>query len=254
MFTKKLKKAALATAITASLGAGSVANADIVDNPTFQLLGAVVVWGGSDTGQAMVNDFVISDGTTTTDLIGDNVQPLITGTLTNYDPTGIINTTDVDLDPDGNGILDATLSAFSPTGGHLNNPTQVQTSSFYVASNTNFSINATVIGTPANQAAIQRTLSVTLDDSGDLNSFGNNARLPYDPATDSPFLINDTTLDAIDGQTVFAGTRGTADTFGTIAEQSVRFDHQYSLVESAANFNSGPQTYTAEVTYAIAIP
>lgn len=257
MFTKKLKKAALATAITASLGAGSVANASVIDNPVFELLGAVVVWGGSDDGSTwQVNDFIIGDGSTGTDLIPTDVNPVVTGELTLFAPTGeLISTSGIDLqDTSGDGIIDtlATIPGINE-GGLVHSASATQSSSFYVASNTAFSISASIIsGDTDSLNNISRTMTVTEDGNADVSqTFGSAAQLP---ATDINAAIsgNGPLSNILSSGLVFTGDRPTATAPGSIAAQSVQFTNTYSLVNQ--EFSAGPQTYEAVVSYTVAIP
>lgn len=260
MFSKNLKKAALATAITASLGAGSVANASVIDNPVFQILGAVVVWGGDGAGGAMASDFIIDNGTGGQDLIGGgtNVTPVMTGSLDSFSPTGLISTGGFIQDADNDGVIDS-LAEFAVTGtpgapGLDVDGSAAQSSSFYVASNTVFNITATVTGDAASLNAISRDMAVT--ESGDDGiAYGANARMPYDTAAESAHILNEGALSLLSGGAdVFLGSQSTAEAAGSIAEQSVRFTNTYSLAADAADFSTGPATYAAEVTYTIAIP
>ena len=261
MFTRKLKKAALATAITASLGAGSVANASVIDNPIFQVLGAVVVWGSDGGTGLQVNDFIINDGTSGgSDLIGSDVLPLVTGTLTQYNPSpnGITINGETAGDLDGNGSIDASemLTEFLPSVTLPNNPSNSQSSSFYVASNTAFNISAIATGDPSNLAAIQRAMTVTTDSSGSAVAFGTEAQIP-DDGTPTFGIQNDGLLTAISGASgtpVYIGNRQTALNPGSIAEQSVQFTNTYTVDPGAFGLDQGPQTVSATITYTVAIP
>lgn len=261
MLKNSLKKAALATAITASLGAGSVANASILDQPVFQILGAVVVWGGDGSGSnGMVRDFIIDNGSGGVDLIGGtalDVTPVMTGSLDSFSPVGLTAGTGINMDTDGNGVVDAsdTMAEFGPGEGGLNvDASAAQTSSFYVASNTVFNITATATGTgdSGSLAAIERTMSVDLDGDDGI-PFGSAAKLPYSDAV-AAFPGNGAALTSLTGVDVFVGEDSTAAATGSIAQQSVRFTNTYSLTTAAASFANGPATYSADVTYTIAIP
>jgi len=112
------KKLALAGGVAASLMA-TTAYASVIDRPFFQVLGVVVVWGGTD--------FQNSSGTAGADLIGDDVYSVVTGSLTPISDGGTAADGSAVFDPvtgettggtftDGGtaGVLDAadTLTAF----------------------------------------------------------------------------------------------------------------------------------------------
>jgi len=174
------KKFALAGGVAASLLAGT-AYASVIDRPFFQVLGVVVVWGGTDFGDAtngvdangdpipapgqapVVSDFVLltpASGSAGADLIAGDVFSVVTGSLDPISTAGTAVDPNAVVDPitgetsggaftDGGtsaGVLDAgdTLAAFG-----LNANTDVadglvasHNSSFYVASNAAFDIFA----------------------------------------------------------------------------------------------------------------
>lgn len=258
MYTNSLKKAALATAIVTSLGAGSVANASIIDQPVFQIMGAVVVWGGDGNGTAgSVRDFIIDHASGDIDLIAGDVQPVMTGNLDDFSPNPHGTTSGIDLDSNGDGVIDGSdsLTEFGPTeGGLAVSASAVQESSFYVASNTTFSISATAVATgdATSLEKIERTMAISV--SGDDGiPYGTAARLPYTGPAESHILLEGT-IDQLTGGDVFVGDASTAQGAGSIAEQSVRFTNSYSLTNDGADFSNGPAVYSADVTYTIAIP
>ena len=160
-----LRKLAIAgTALTAMMA--STATASVIDRPFFQVLGVVVVWGAdgntSTSDAPIVSDFIVGLGAAGgTDLIAGDVHTVLTGTLDPIDSTSTdINTAGfdpvtgavsggvfTDTAAGTTGVLDAsdTLSAFEIDANTdvngIGNDTH--TSSFYVASNTNFEIRAT---------------------------------------------------------------------------------------------------------------
>ena len=266
-----LRKLVLAgTAVAALLGAP--AQASIVDNPQFRVLGLVIVWGAdSATGTTpVVSDFIIDDaaGAGDSDLIAGDVHAVVTGTLTPLAPgsaftgsvgvEGTTNTASIT-----NGVLDAgeSLTAFTLTGttdvdldGDLE-----QNSSFYVASNTNFSISGEAQLDPSSDAfalsdvGFEMTLAptgVATTDGG--LTFGVDAQDPQGVFQSVP------TLDDMGPNTlIYDGTSGrrTAATPGSIADQSVRFDATYTLGGAAGyDLSLGAGTLTANVEYTVFVP
>lgn len=259
MLQRNLKKAVLMTAIAGAIGASSVANASIIDQPVFKILGAVVVWGGNAAGDAFeVNDFMVKSGTTTLDLIAANVQPVITGQLTSF-PSGtgsadlLLEGTSIDTDNNGVLDLDDSLAAFSPSSS-LTGLSSQQTSSFYVASNTAFTIQATATAADSTHLSkITRAMSVETSGaaSGNLN-FGSKSQLP-NPNTTTAVTGDGVLTNLSTSPLVYTATRKTATAAGSIAEQSVRFTNTYGL---AGNTGLSAETgdITATITYTIAMP
>lgn len=254
--------------------AGLVAQAQaaVVDRPTFRTRGMVIVWGGSNGGGVpLVNDLYIeNDSGGYTDLISGDVQPVITGTLTPVSDVVLnssISVSNQTIEDDGNGVLDAndSLSPFSPQETLTLDYESVFKSSFYVASNIAFSIQAVaqIDGAASDADAelvdIIRTMEVErsglVEESGTLR-FGDAARFPH---TDNhPYagvvMSNNGYLSKLaTKQTVFAGNRGTADGPGTIAEQSVRFTNTYEIPAGQA-FHKGAMAISASVVYTVAVP
>lgn len=269
------KKLALAGGIAASLMA-TTAYASVIDRPFFQVLGVVVVWGGTDfdenTGTApVVSDFVLltpASGTAGADLIGGNdadVFAVVTGSLTPISDSGTAADGTAVFDPvtgetsggafadNGTaGVLDAadTLSAFGidastdVAGGLVGS----HNSSFYVASNAAFDIfaqSSNVVATGdfltdgLNDSNIAFAMSITASGDDGL-AFGASAQ---DPSTGGTGVV--TTIDSLDDistqSKVFDGGRKTAATTGALAAQSVRFNSVYTLDSDTAT--AGTQGY-----------
>jgi len=256
-----LKKALLAGA--ALIGMCAVpAQASIVDNPHFKVLGLVIVWSGDASGNPVVNDFVIGTGSGGTDLIGGlgtaDGTAVVTGTLNQRPALTGQNDFDVDSVP-GVGTLDASaaFSAFT-----LDETTDVSvdnelSSSFYVASNTPFNISAnatdTTVGTTDfTLANVAFAMSHTNADAGDVNNpdFGIAAN-----ATVGSVQTGFDTLADLDGSTVFVGSDKTAATRGSIMEQSVRFDVTYTLGGAQGyDLSLGAGEIEADVVYTVFVP
>lgn len=264
---RKLIAASVATAALL----GVPAQADIVDNPQFRVLGLVIVWGDTagESGQPTVSDFIIGNGSGGTDLIGDDVHAVVTGTLSSvptslpvgdeFAVTGAVGAT---------GVLDAStgFSAFE-----IDDTTDVtlgedlsHTSSFYVASNTAFNLNAnatetTPVGAGFELSDVSFSLSVTVSGDDGLD-FGDNAQFPH--SDDSPTGGVVTTVDSLDDMEaadtlVFEGDRLTAASAGSIADQSVRFDAEYTLAgQSGAGYDlsDGTGEIETEVVFTVFVP
>jgi hypothetical protein len=254
---------------------GAPAQASIVDNPQFRVLGLVIVWGADDTGAApIVSDFVINSavGAGDADLIAGDVNAVVTGTL-NPTAASVGGATNI-VDGAGTvlqsstGVLDATdsFSAFN-----LDADTDIsvdgleQSSSFYVASNTAFNINA--VATPTTEdgftlADVGYSLSVTQAGNDGL-AFGSAAQLPGGASVldaDGREIGGvDTSINTLAAMTgaapVFVGAQRTAGTVGSIAEQSVRFDATYTLGgTNGYDLSQGAGEVEANVVYTVFVP
>jgi len=268
------KKLALAGASVAMLF-GSTANASVIDSPFFQVLGVVVVWGGTSATDAtpIVNDFVLltpASGEAGADLIGGATVDGFTIVTGDLDST--IGGEDFSDDND-DGVLDAgdSLASFS-----LDNTVDSSglvssyTSSFYVASNAAFDIYAEADVAPVAtgdwdeltgaDALTNDKISYSFGpalDGGDVETgtqgtvnYGANAQDPS--AATQPTL---TTLDDIDGAPtpVFRGGTRTASARGSLASQSVRFDAEYALDEGY-DLSLGVGSVTTNVVYTVYVP
>ena len=250
------KKAVVSAAVLASLGVIGTANADVVDSPKFKILPIVVVWGGDGSGATEVGDFLISTGAATDiDLVNGDVTPLITGTLNTFAPTGTAGVTvdGNDLDSNSDGTLDASDALTSPlTAGSTVAQTGANslTSSFFVASNTAFKINATSapVGTTtaADLALISHTMGVDADDTGSTFSYGSSATANVtEPYPGGTLAALTTGADVIQ-----VGKTATAS--GNIAAQSVRITNTYSVGGvSAGGLEVDPADLEATVTYVV---
>ena len=257
------------TAAAAVLGAP--AQASIIDNPQFRVLGLVIVWGANaaDSGTPIVSDFIIGDTAGGTDLIADDVHAVVTGTLLSTPatvPTG--GEFEVSGAVGATGVLDATAAGFGAftiddtTDVTLGNDL-TQRSSFYVASNTAFNISAVASvaagTTPVNFALedIGYSLSVTQSGTGDGLDFGADAQFPHTGDSATAGVV--TTIDSLDDMStstdVFVGNRLTAATPGSIAEQSVRFDAVYTLGGTAGyDLSDGSGVIETDVVYTVFVP
>ncbi|NBC20278.1 MAG: hypothetical protein GVY06_04405 [Alphaproteobacteria bacterium] len=274
------KKALLAGAALA-VATAAPAQASIVDNPHFKvlgLLGLVIVWGAdaSDTAP-VVSDFVIDTGTGTTaaasgdaDLISDDVHTVITGSLSptpdSLSDGSMLSVTDATsggafTDGGTTGQLDA-ADAFTAFG--LDGTTDIAAdgaemeSSFYVASNTAFAIDAEASATTSDNFALTDVgFDMAVTQSGDDGlAFGSAAQFPHSGGAGGGVSGSISTLDDLStAANVFTGDQRTAASTGSIADQSVRFDVTYSLGGAAGyDLSMGAGEIEADVTYTVFVP
>ena len=242
------------------------AQASIIDNPQFRVLGLVIVWGAdaADSGNPVVSDFIIDDGSSS-DLIAADVHAVVTGTLLSTPATTATGDEFAISGAVGAaGVIDA-FNAFQ-----LDDTTDVSlddelshTSSFYVASNTAFSINAaatenTPVGAGFELEDVGFDLSVELNGDDGL-AFGSAAQFPHTDDSDTAGVVTSVeTLEDMATETlVFAGNRLTAASGGSIAQQSVRFDAEYTLAgQSGAGYDlsDGTGEIETEVVFTVFVP
>ncbi|MEN0077909.1 MAG: hypothetical protein AAF753_02245 [Pseudomonadota bacterium] len=261
----KLKKALLAgAALVAALG--TPAQASILDNPHFRVLGLVIVWSGDASGDPIVSDFVIGTGSGGDDLIAADGRAVVTGQL-QQTPTSLAGASTFDVTSPGSapnfqdngtaGVLDAadTFDAFTLTPStDVSAPGAELKSSFFVASNTPFNILADAdVNTATGDftlASVGFAMSHTNDDPAQTN-FGDDANASVG-ANEAGF---DDLGDFETEATIFTGTVRTADTPGTIMDQSVRFDVTYTLGGAAGyDLSMGAGEIDADVTYTVFVP
>lgn len=256
----------------------------MVDAPHFKVLGTVIVWGADQaSGAPIVSDFVIDTGTGGTgassgdaDLIAGDVHTVVTGSLVRTQdavnsavgsmPYIIDNTGSgsINTDSNGDGILtDAdSFSAFALTGAADERVNTTQTrSSFYVASNVPFAIDAQAQSPVGFNGAVVLAvtwleMSVTRTGNDGI-PFGSAAQFPHSAgATGGVDPIRRlTTLRTPDR--VFEGNQPTAASRGSITDQSVRFDLTYTI--NAANLRGydlslGTFDFEVDMVYTVYVP
>ncbi|MEO0881740.1 MAG: hypothetical protein AAFY34_03310 [Pseudomonadota bacterium] len=270
----KLRKLMLAGGAVAAL-ASVPAQGAVVDNPQFRVLGLVIVWGadgfGSTANAPVVSDFVIDNdaGSNDADLITTDVHTVVTGSLTpttdavatNATPFDVTGTGAFSTDINSDGVLDAsdTFGAFTLNTDNDIDVDLEQNSSFYVASNTAFSINGSATAGPDADTFtlddISWTMTVqTAPLAGDTDTFGGASQ---DPQGVIPATVADLgDFGAAPGALVYDGTAGraTAATPGTILEQSVRFDVTYTLGTGGYDLSQGTGQIEADVVYTVFVP
>lgn len=264
--------------------AAPAVQADISDNPGFNVPPLIIVWSADAAGNApIVSDFVIGQvGGADTDLISDDAFTVITGSLTSTSggvatggfpldvtgsPSGDFNT-----DTDGDGSLDAddTLSPFE-LDADFDVTSSTPRSSFYVASNAPFSISAEVTNVDVDPVftgfsnaflgfvdVLMEVAPVGAARTDDGFTYGAAAQPPHSGGELSGFSTPVDLLDLLNTPTtVFTGDQRTAATPGSIAEQSVRFDVSYPLVGATIvgyDLSLGILDFGVTVEYTVFVP
>ncbi len=272
---------AIAAAFAGLLPLASIA--DVSDRAGFKVIGAVVVWSADDGGSAPTAvDFIIDTGSGTSattsgdaDLIASDTHTVVTGSLVSTAdavnsagtmPFLLEDTTSGDFNTDTNsdGITNASDS-FTPLGidGSTDASVNAATSrsSFYVASNAPFAIDADTDfpNSGINWLMMQITrldMSVTLSGDDGL-AFGSAAQFPHSAGTTGGMTSFPNLFSLLNGRNVFTGDQRTAASRGNLADQSVRFDVAYSI--GAANLSGydlslGTYDFEVDVTYTVFIP
>ena len=275
-------------AMPLAMGLGSVlygaAQADTIDRPHFELEGLVIVWAADAAGAApVVSDFIVDSGNGTSaagsgdvDLIASDAYAVVTGTLISTldgvaSATGgmpfILTDTgygSIDTDTNGDGVVSG-ADAFTSFGIQDISDARVdavrQSSSFYVASNVPFAIDAQAF-TPSTFTEFILLLitrvQLSVSQAGDDGlAFGTSAQLPHSGGATAGFAPSLRLWDLRTPQNVFTGNQRTAAAPGTLADQSVRFDAEYAI--AAANLagydlSLGTFDFQVEVGYTVYVP
>lgn len=257
--------------LVASAAAVTPANASIIDRPHFKVLGVVIVWAADSNGTAaMATDFIIDDdaGVADTDLILEDGRTLVTGELTaTPDAASSAGLGSVlQLERNGSEFQSvntnsaANFSAFDVTDATLTSDNLTYESSFYVASNTPFAIDAEIAAN-----SLEESGDLTAENVGylfDVSVSGTDGTGPnsltYGGNAQNPGTATGTATDLKDLETktqVFNGTQRTAAQAGTIVSQSVRFDATYTLgAGTAYDLSQGAGEVKADVVYTVYVP
>ena len=256
--------------------------ASVTDSPAFNVIGAVIVWSADNGGSAPVAvDFITNTGTGATaaasgdtDLIAGDSHTVVTGSLVStFDGVNSAGTMPFRIedpingnfitDSNGDGITNASdsFSAFDLTGS-TNAAVDGTTSrsSFYVASNTPFSIDAQSQFSPGTSFIFLfiTTLDMAVTLSGDDGlSFGSAAQYPHSAGPNGGLTGTRTLWSLFGGANVFTGNQRTAASRGSIADQSVRFDLAYSIGAGSLtgyDLSLGTFDFEVDVTYTVYIP
>lgn len=273
-------KALLAIVCASALPIASTAS--VTDSPAFNVIGAVIVWSADNGGSAPVAvDFITNTGTGATaaasgdtDLIAGDSHTVVTGSLVStFDGVNSAGTMPFRIedpingnfitDSNGDGITNASdsFSAFdltADTNAAVDGTTS--RSSFYVASNTPFSIDAQSqfsAGTSFIFLFIT-TLDMAVTLSGDDGlAFGSAAQYPHSAGPNGGLSGTRTLWSLFGGANVFTGNQRTAASRGSIADQSVRFDLAYSIGAGSLtgyDLSLGTFDFEVDVTYTVYIP
>lgn len=265
----------LGAVATLGLGLGSLAQASIIDRPAIKVEGVVIVWGAdASSNTPIASEFMIQNNGANQDLIAGDTHTVVTGTLDALDMTysndtgatlriqRIANGPNQNTASNGDRVTDANDS-FTPF--ELNNRTDVRTvrseieSSFYVASNKAFNIDAvaSATGNPADLNLIRLRMRMTRTGTDAGLSFGASAQIPHTGNTNRSGVqhVNFRRLSTMTGgYNIFSGNRRTALAPGTIADQSVRFDQTYRWNTGNIDLSQGVFDVEAEVVYTVFIP
>lgn len=280
-----LEYRAILAGMVTSMGLGiNAAYADVIDRPHFEREGIVIVWAADPGSNApVVTDLILDTGTGTSaagsgdvDLISADTHTVVTGSLLSTNDgvasaTGgmpfLLTNTDrgtINTDTNGDGVISGE-DAFTAFGLQEITDARVdavrQYSSFYVASNVPFAIDAQAF-TPSTFTEfilLQITrVQMSMTESGDDGlAFGASAQLPHSGGATSGFAPSLRLWDLRFPRNIFTGNRRTAAAPGTIAEQSVRFDAEYAI--AAANLTGydlslGTFDFEVEVVYTVYVP
>lgn len=269
MSFRKLLLAGAALATSTAMTA-MPAQASIIDRPHFKVLGVVIVWAANDADGStpIATDFVIGDASDT-DLIAADGRTVVTGSLTpTEDAAGVaaagysaLSGSSVTIDSNADGELSSadSFAAFDVTSESITGAALVYNSSFYVASNTAFGINAEL--QPGAVEAGDFTLADVAYDFTSTRT-GTDGALTFGAnATDVGATGNFTepaNLGAFTAGTptqIFQSTERTAATAGNIVSQSVRFDAEYTLGSALGyDLSQGAGSIEAEMAYTVYVP
>lgn len=276
--TNVARFAGLSLALLMQAG-GQDASAQMAASPRFQVDGLVIVWGADGPapgGRApIVSDFIVDTGTGDTaatsgdvDLINGDVHTVVSGSLVPVSAAAL----DADGIPirvrnvDGGGFTfnaqPGATDLFDAFGLRDNSGIDTRraelTSSFYVASNTAFAIDAEArpLGTTTAAEFNNIRLRLRVTESGnDGLAFGNAAQFPHSGGTAGGSRANGRRLSSLTTpRRVFVGNQATARVRGSIAQQSVRFDLRYRYNSGVYSLSDGIINASAEVTYTVYVP
>ena len=247
---------------------------DMVDRPHFKVDGVAIVWAADSSGNTPIaSDFIIENGGTNVDLIGTDVHTVVTGSLDALDgsfPDGAGATLRIQNIPGSGNQTTRQGDRFTSSSDTLNPfrldaTTDVRTirsdilSSFYVATNKAFNIDvvASSVGNPADLNLIRLRMRMTESGTDGVLSFGTAAQLPHTGNTNASGMqwggYRRLSL-LTGGSDIFQGNRRTAETPGSIADQSVRFDLDYRWNTGNIDLSDGTFDVEAEVVYTVYIP
>ncbi len=276
-------------AVLAVLAAGSApGTAQTRDNVGFKVIGAVIVWGADGPGNGaleppVVKEFIIDTGSGTsaltsgdTDLIAGDANTVITGSLVpTFDAASGPATASTPFqisgasggggstDSNGDGLLTPadTFDSFGVTEAtDVGVNTLAASSSFYVASNVPFAIDAQAqfagIYDLILLFSIRFEMNIVQSGTDSGMSFGSAAQYPHSGGGKGGVSTSVTRMNQLlSPRNVFTGNQRTAASRGSIAEQSVRFDVSYRIDNvSGYDLSIGTFDMTASVIYVVYVP
>lgn len=212
-----------AALLGAALGSGFAAHSDIVHTPTFKVDGKIVVWGGHPPGSLPAGR------------LGDTISGKITPPAPN--PSHIVQTAH----------LTPTHPQDTPIYT-LGDPS----STFYVASNTAFNIDAALADPVSDTSeALRASLLIKVDIRGDGTvPFGTKAQYPHTGGARGGLPAKTITLaDLRQSTRVFTGNQRTAKSPGSIAEQSIRF-----TMSTRNTIGAESKAHAHDIVYTVFIP
>lgn len=266
-FRKLLLAGAATTAASATFITPT--QAAIIDRPHFKVEPIIIVWAVADVDDStdpLVTDFIVGSGGGT-DLIADDGRAVLTGSLVSgalESTEDALGTLDAEIALGGN-VIDletpSSLTAFNPMTASITSGSQnlAWDSSFYVASNTPFSIEALISGASVTTVgsdfslddigyslAVTETASTGFTHGNAAQSIGGSF-----PTINNLGDLEDTSTVVYDG--LSGGTR-TAASSGTIRSQSVRFDATYTFLDGNYDLSEGSGEIQADVVYTFFTP
>lgn len=254
--------------------AAQPAMTDMVDRPHFRIDGMAIVWAADSAGTTPIaSDFIVEHNGVSTDLIGTDVHTVVTGSLDALDASfadGTGATLRIQNIPGSGNQTTRQGDRFTSSSDvlnpfRLNNNTDVRTirsdilSSFYVATNKAFNIDVTAssVGDPADLNLIRLRMRMAESGNDGGLSFGSAAQLPHSgnsPASGMQWGGYRRLSALTGGSDIFRGNRRTAETPGSIVDQSVRFDLDYRWNTGNIDLSDGTFDVEAEVIYTVYIP
>lgn len=254
---RKLLLAGAATTV-ASATFITPTQAAIIDRPHFKVEPIIIVWATDVSGDvAIVTDFLVGSGPTPTDLINEDGYAVQTGSLsTTSDSYGTIsalmNVDGIHSDVDVANAVAGALGAFAASetvSGSSN--TQTWQSSFYVATNTAFSINAQATPSIEDGDFAVEDIGFELAKNFGTGEDGGETWGAQSQDPGGSFTSVSDLSDLASATLVYDGTGGTrtASGSGTISQQSVRFDATYTFAPEGYDLSMGSGEIQADVVY-----
>lgn len=198
--------------------------ASIEHRVAFKVEGTVILWGETHTAADIQQSVEFQSADDLIQPVSYDAPIATTGTLVPIAAANLL-------------AANAFPLAQSETSGHT----------FYVASNTAFNIRSDV---SAVSEGLRDTVNVDISVSAGQGHYGKSAQLPH--TTNNGVTAGIHTLrDMQASPVIYSGTRKTAVRPGSIADQSVRFDIEYT---ASADENHARAFASQDVVYTVYIP